>query len=182
MKYPEMFFMPILMFFDYFLTVLAAVQKEKKYSRHFKTRHYELNPKWQKSISKRQWINPRHILLTLIVTTLLVVAVEYIDFSADMVAVVEGCLFVVFGLVIGRHISNLLIFWHVGRKPEDLSGEVEIGHAMSLYFSLFQYIGFLFPMTLILAFTKSPFSFGGLLGVMILAIVHLKWIKRNNKG
>jgi len=182
MKYPEMILLPILMFLDYFLTVFAAVQKEKKYSRHFKIKHYELNPNWQKSISKMQWINPRHILLTLSITTLLIVAVEYFNLSASMVALLEGCLFIVFSLVIGRHISNILIFWYVGRKPENISGEVEMSHTLMLYFSLFQYMGFLLPMTLILVFTKSPFSLGGVLGVLILAFVHLNWIKKYNKS
>ena len=36
MKHPEIALLPILMFSDYFLTVLGTIQKDKKYSNHFK--------------------------------------------------------------------------------------------------------------------------------------------------
>ena len=60
MHHPELLLLPILMFADYFLTVLGAIHAEKKHSQHIRSEHYELNPAWQKARSGiRRKINRR---------------------------------------------------------------------------------------------------------------------------
>ncbi len=77
MKHPELILIPILMFSDYFLTVAGAVLKEKKYADHFKFEHYELNPIWQKEIAQKKWLNPKHIVLTIVFSSVLIFLMEF---------------------------------------------------------------------------------------------------------
>ena len=84
MNYPELLLLPILMFADYFLTVVGAVQKEKKYSNHFTVQNYELNPIWQQDIAQKKWLNLRHILFTVLITVLLIFLTEFFSISPPM--------------------------------------------------------------------------------------------------
>ncbi|MBK8921077.1 MAG: hypothetical protein IPM81_06140 [Saprospirales bacterium] len=59
MKHPELLLLPVFMLADYFLTLAGAIQAEKKYSHHFQTEQYELNPAWQPRLG------PRHLLITI---------------------------------------------------------------------------------------------------------------------
>jgi len=65
MHHPESLLIPVLMLCDYWLTVAGARAREGAYAEHFKTRHYELNPLWQKAIARKRWFNLRHLGLTL---------------------------------------------------------------------------------------------------------------------
>src|SRR2546426_6653463 len=140
MKHPQIILLPILMLADYFLTVLGAVKKEKGYSNHFKAQHYELNPIWQESISRKRWLNPRHILLTLVVSGGLAGILEVGDFPASLADGLFGCLFVFFGTVIGRHLCNILIFRRFAQRPEEISGQVAMAHSLALAISTYQYL------------------------------------------
>src|SRR5690242_2440703 len=93
MKHPQILLLPLLMFADYFLTVLGAVLRDKGYSNHFKLEHYELNPVWQKSIRQKRWVNPRHILLTLFVSFGFSALLEFGDVPKPMAECLFGCLF-----------------------------------------------------------------------------------------
>jgi hypothetical protein len=181
MKHPEIIILPILMFLDYFLTVLGAIQKEKKYSEHFKAQHYELNPIWQKQIAQKRWFNPRHILLTISISIVFAYLIEFCDMSSFFIQGLFGCLFVSFGMLIGRHLSNIMIFRYLAKRPQDVSGEVTMTHSLLLFTSAYQYLVVLIPIIFIAAFTPSPFVFGGLVGTILMIIVHIGWILRYKK-
>src|SRR6266704_948317 len=124
MKHPQIILLPLLMLSDYLLTVLGAIQKEKGYSYHFKAQHYELNPVWQESIGRKRWLNPRHLLLTLLVSCGLTGILEFGDFPVPFAEAMFGCLFVFFGALIGRHLCNILIFRRFAQRPDEISGQV----------------------------------------------------------
>src|SRR6266478_5578659 len=132
MKNPHLLLLPILMFADYFLTVFGAIQKERKYSLHFNSQHYELNPLWQKPISQKKWFNPRHILITVSLSALLAGALEFCNLPGPFVQGIFGFFFVFFGMAIGRHLSNILTFRRMAQKPEQISGEVAMDHSLLL--------------------------------------------------
>lgn len=125
--------------------------------------HYELNPIWQKSISQRKWFNLRHTLLVMAVTVVLV-----------------GVL-VVSGMLLGRHISNLLLFRYLARRPDQISGEVTISHQLVLAISMYQTMLVIIPMALIAIFSHNNFARGGLLGAALLFCVHLVWMYKAKK-
>lgn len=181
MKHPEIILLPILMFLDYFLTVLGATLKEKKHSEHFKSAHYELNPIWQRPIAKKKWFNPRHLFLTLLVSGLLFGMIECTTMPEYLIEGVLGCFFVLWGMIIGRHLSNIMIFRYLIRKPDDISGEVTVAHTFSLYISTYQYLVAAIPIALIAVFTPTPFVLGGLVGVCLLFVVHFRWAYRHKQ-
>lgn len=181
MKHPEIILAPILMFADYFLTVLGAVWREGTHSRYFKTRHYELNPAWQREIAGKRWFNPRHIVLTLLLCGILAGLIEFGDLPEALVQAVLGFVFIVFGTIIGRHLSNLLTFRRLGRGAGEISGYVTMSHALTLSISMYQYLVAVIPLGIIAAFNPTPFVLGGLGGAVLVMLVHLAWLRRHKK-
>ena len=181
MKHPEILLLPILMFSDYFLTVLGAIQKVKKYGDHFKTLHYELNPTWQKQISKKQWFNLHHILLTIIFTSILTLLIEFFNMPNFLVQEILGFLFVLFGMIIGRHLSNILAFQYLVMKPNEISGQITMAHTFQLYISTFQYLVCVVPMLIIAFFVPTPFIIGGLFGALSVIVIHVSWIYKHKR-
>ena len=181
MKHPEFLLVPVFMFADYFLTLAGAVLKDRKYGGHFKTEHYELNPVWQKAIAKRKWLNPKHIALVFVGTSVLILPMEFVEMPEPFIQAVLGCLLAVLGMVIGRHLSNLMIFRYVIRKPEEISGQVTLTHSLLLSWSLYQNLTVLVPLALIAIFAPSPFVIGACAGAVLLLAVHWKWIGQHRK-
>ena len=79
MLHPEVLFVPVLMLLDYYLTLYGAHLAEQSYRRHFKTEHYELNPIWQSAVSRRHWINLRHLACVVVVASTLVFLAEVLE-------------------------------------------------------------------------------------------------------
>ena len=181
MKNPELLLIPVFMLADYFLTLAGAVQMEKKYSDHFKTEHYELNPIWQRQVAQKKWFNPKHLLITVTVTSFLIVIGEFGKMPEYVVTGVLGCLLVLFGVIIGRHLSNLMIFRYIIRKPHEISGQVTMTHDFLLSLSLYQYIAVFVPFILIALFAPSPFVIGAVLAGVLLVLIHMDWIAKYRK-
>jgi hypothetical protein len=179
MKHPEALLLPVLMLADYYLTVLGAVQRDKKYSQHFKTPLYELNPLWQKQIQRKQWFSPRHTILALTLSALLIYLVEHSRTPAVIREGMLGCVLTVYTSILGRHISNLLIFRRMIRKPDEVTGEVTMAHRFVLSLSLYQSLMVLFPILLIALLSQSPYAIGGALGIGLFLAVHRVWIRKS---
>jgi hypothetical protein len=182
MKHIEVILVPILMFSDYFLTVLGAVLKEKKYSDHFKTQYYELNPALQKQIGLKKWVNPRHIALTLITSGILAFLVEFSGMPESISQGIFGCLFVFFGIIIGRHLSNIIIFRYLAANPAEISGQITMSHSLVLFMSTYQYLVVAVPMIFLAVFSPTPFVLGGLAGSGLVFAVHSQWIQLHRKN
>jgi hypothetical protein len=181
MKHPELLLIPTFMLADYFLTLAGAVQKEKKYGDHFKTEHYELNPIWQRQVAQKKWFNPKHLLLTVAVTLFLILMAELVEMPEYFVTGVLGCLLVFFGMVVGRHLSNLMIFRYMIKKPQDISGQVTMTHALLLSLSLYQYLVVFVPLILIALFAPSPFVVGAVWAGVLQVLIHMTWISKYRK-
>jgi hypothetical protein len=181
MKHPEFLLVPVFMFADYFLTLAGAVLKDRKYGNHFKTEHYELNPIWQEHVAEKKWLNARHILFTVVLSSALILLTQFVEMPEPFFQAVSGCLLAVLGMVIGRHLSNLMIFRYVIRKPEEISGQVTMAHALLLSVSLYQHLTILVPLALIAIFSPSPFVIGACVGAVLLLAVHLTWIGKHRK-
>jgi len=181
MNHPEFLLIPVFMFADYLLTVLAAGLKERKHDLHFRTDHYELNPMFQKDIQRKRWFSPRHALLAILSSTLVIGAVEFGDLPEVALEGFLGFFFVLYGLILGRHVSNLLIFRYMAKRPDEISGQVTLAHALMLHMSMHQYITFLLPLVLLGVFYPRPFVLGGLGGMVALLLIHTKWIILHKK-
>ncbi len=181
MKHPEIIILPILMLLDYFLTVFGAIQSEKRYSEHFKVQHYELNPIWQQQIAQKKWFSPRHFFMVVMISVALVYLAELGSLPDPAIQGILGCLFVSYGMIVGRHLSNIMIFRYFVDNPDDISGQVTMAHSISLTISTYQYLVVLIPMIFVAAFSPTPFVLGGLVGVVLVLLMHVKWILRHKK-
>jgi hypothetical protein len=175
-NHPESLLVPALMLTDYWLTVAGARLRDSGYASHFKTPSYELNPLWQKTIAGKRWLNGKHLALTVIVGTACVLLGEIPNQRIS--DVFFGFALAVFGLVNGRHLSNLALFAYVRRRPQTLSGSVTMSHELVLWLSLFQLAPVMLTLLLLWIIIPTPQVMGAVAGVAALSVVHLMWMRR----
>lgn len=181
MRHPEILLLPVLMFSDYFLTVWGAVLRERKHSEHFKLENYELNPIWQKEVRRKKRFNPRHILITVLVSAGLGILLQLDDTPDFLAEALCGCLFTVYGAVIGRHLNNIFVFRQMARKPQNIAGQVKMDHSLILAISMYQYLVVAVPVLIIALFTRTAFCAGAVWGVGMLFLMHVIWIRKNRR-
>jgi hypothetical protein len=177
MNHPEIIAVPVLMLADYTLTILGAKESAAVYRKHFVLASYELNPLWRKSVDEIHWFNPRHFALVCIVTLLLVIVDQNV-LPEWPIELGLGMLFGAWGMVCGRHLTNLLIFRFLKHHPEQISGQVNLSIRLTLKISQFTCLGVapLFAATAILA--PNQYTIGIALGVVVLAGVHSIWARK----
>lgn len=181
MTHPEVLLIPVLMFSDYFLTVWGSIQSEKGYRNHFKAEHYELNPIWRKTVAAHKWFNPRHIVLTLLLSGGFIYILESGTQTVGFSRFLLGVILVLYGMVLGRHLSNLLIFRYVSRTPSALTGEIKMSMQFIQWLSLFQTLGVFIPVTLIAFISSSYFAVGGSVGLLLFIFIQMVWMIRVGK-
>ncbi len=178
MKHYELLLLPLLMLLDYYLTVIGLRLAEKKYRRHFRTPHYELNPIWQKQVEKkRNWFNLRHLSLVALMTALLF-WLDHITVFDTSLPFFLGATVLVYATVIGSHLANIMIFRRCFKHPAAVSGEVNLAHTFVLKSSQYRCWALLVPFAVAAAFVRDPFLYGGVAGILILMLVHSVWLIR----
>ena len=178
MRHPEVLLAPLLMVFDYYLTLLGAYLAEHSYRRHFKTAHYELNPFWKNAMVRREWINLRHLGGVALAGGLLVALTDVLELDNVFLNPLLGFVFTCYALVLGRHLSNVLTFVHLARSPDDVTGEIHLSHDFVLSLSIYQLLAAGIPISFIAIFSPSDFVFGALAAVVALALVNTLWLAR----
>lgn len=178
MQHPEILFLPVLMITDYLLTIASARSKATAYDRHFKQEQFELNPIWQKDVASLKWINPKHIALTILYSAAVSFALETGVIPAWLILLLESFFFSTYACIIGRHVSNLLLFRYVRNNPSSLSGEVTLTYGFVLALSAFQLLTVILPMLSIVALLRHPVAIGSFAGVGYLFCVHIYWFFR----
>ncbi len=181
MKHPEFLLLPVMMFADYFLTVLGAVRRDRGYSDHIKTPHYELNPLWQAQIAKKQWFSLRHTLLVIGLSGSLLWLVEVGRLPGWFVQGSLGCLLVCYGVILGTHLGNILIFSYINAHPEEISGELTVSHRLVLVMSLAQQAAAILVMGCIAVFSPTDFVYGGVVGLVALITLKAAWMLKENR-
>jgi hypothetical protein len=182
MKHPEILLLPVLMLMDYYMTIWGAVLRDKNYSEHFKTEHYELNPVWQNAVGLKKWFNPKHLLITVFCSAFFAVYLQLDQISEQVVEMVLGFLFCFFGMVIGAHVANLVTFYRLNRNPEDISGQVTMSHGFLLSMSVSRYWLAGVPLAMVAIFSPTPFTLGALAAVLGLVVLHLSWMRKHRKA
>jgi hypothetical protein len=178
MKHPEFLLLPVAMIADYLLTIASARLRERGHAEHFKTEHFELNPVWQATVAKKRWFNPRYLVLTLALSTILIACVEGMPSFPQLVRFFAGVLIGVQGSVIGRHLCNLATFLYVRRHPDSIVGMVTLQHEFVLWLSIFQHGALLFVTGTLAIYEPQASVLGVFAGVAMIALVHLIWIAR----
>jgi hypothetical protein len=173
---------PVLMLADYYLTLAGAVLQKRRHAEHFEQQSYELNPVWQRSVAQRRWFNPRHLFLVVLVTCLVVFLLESGDVPDDAAQCLIAGLFVAQGMVVGRHLSNLLVFRRMDRYPDEVTGRVTMSHSLTLAVSTFQYLVVVVPVAVLAALDPTPTTFGGVAGAIAVLLAHGFWIWRHRRA
>jgi hypothetical protein len=89
---------------------------------------------------------------------------------------------VFFGMIVGRHLSNILIFRRFARRPEEVSGQVVMAHSLVLSISTFHYLVVAVPVAMIAVFCPTPFTIGGAVAAVSVFYVHYVWILRHKRA
>ena len=178
MKNAFVLLLPLLMLIDYYLTLIGARLYGRKYGQHVRLEQYELNPLWQTSINQPRWFNPRHLLLVILITLLLLPLAGWGTGSVWFDLFLSGTLLTSFAFIIGRHLANILTFYVAIKQPEAIEGEVQMSHVMSLRASQHQLFILFVPLLLSTWVTKHPFLIGGVTAVLVLWLVHWLWLWR----
>jgi len=185
MHHPEVLAVPFAMLADYYLTLYGSALSSKKYGRHLRSEHYELNPRWQLTVTRRQWLNPRHLFLVGAVTFLLVLfdamIGRYPEFTKFLHFFV-GMILTTFLCLIGRHTCNILLFRYVARHPASLSGEARFSHELSLAISQYQILMVAIPLAAAVAANPTDFMIGALASQVVLLYAHLVWGAKYRKA
>ena len=168
-----------LMLADYYLTILGYYLSNKKYREFFAVEHYELNPELQKPIYQRKLFNPRHLLLVFL-TGFLLYLINFIT-TYCYYQMVVGAFSVLFTVMLGRHMFNILTFLYVIKNSDLLSGQVTLSYRFSLKISQYLVLPSLLPMLLVCVIFPHPFVFGGILGIAILYFIHIIWLHKAKK-
>ncbi|MBI1380734.1 MAG: hypothetical protein GC161_06565 [Planctomycetaceae bacterium] len=181
MNHPELLAVPALMLVDYLLTILGAKKAAIVYRKHFVQATYELNPVWRTSVDQLRWFNPRHLAAVTLVALLLVLLERSESVPSSTIQLIAGALLGAFGVVCGRHLTNLLLFGFLIRNPREISGEVQLSMKLNLKISQFMIVGLVPVFAIVLVLLPHPYTVGTLLGVVTLALSHAVWARRANR-
>jgi len=174
MHHPVILALPVLMLLDYLLTILGVTAALGVYRQHFTTPHYELNPRLQKSVQQRRWINPRFVISACIFTAFVIL----LDRIWALDPMIMGVFLGIYGAVFGRHLNSLLYFHYLNRHPAEIEGHVYFTHQLILNRSLIDILGLLPLLGLIAVLVPQPEVIGAILGIMVMAFRHLMWARK----
>jgi len=175
MRHPEVFLVPLLLFLDYFLTLGGSKLAARKYSQHFKFEHYELNPLWQKSITQGKWLNRKHLVIVLLASFVCFIWADGWTEQSEVNEGVLGAALIFYSSVLAAHVNNLLVFWRLGRHPDEVSGEITLSHKYLLAVSRYRSFMALFPVALAAWLSPSPFLWGGVASLVMFNVVQAIW-------
>jgi hypothetical protein len=184
MKYPVVITLPFLMLTDYYLTLLSKVLKDKKLSKFIILEEWELNPIYQVAINQKRLINIKHLFFTIFLSSLVIYLTEFCNLPQEFIDFLLGMLIIMYSIIIGGHISNILWCCYVIKREDQLSGQIHYTYEATLYSSMPKYLLPVFPLIVIYIYTGNLFVLGGVCGVIVQMISLLrfnKMMKRRKK-
>jgi hypothetical protein len=166
---------PLFMMADYYLTLLGQ-KFSKEYREHYVTKGYEVNPMWQKDVGRLIWLNPKQLALVVIVTVIFYCIIQSLyDRHSTMLQLLMGMITAPYVIVLGRHLSNLLLFSYIRKNPSLLEGKLIIPYQYTLVASRIAVVPGIIIFIVVYAFTRNTFALGGTIGSAILYCVHYFW-------
>ncbi|HNT34968.1 MAG TPA: hypothetical protein PKH07_08225 [bacterium] len=178
MKHPEIILLPVLMLADYYLTLYSDYLRLKKHSDYFDLESFELNLGMQKEIRNRRLFSPKHCIGVVFMT----LALWCTSLAEEGVyEFILGFFLVTFGILLSRHIANIVMFDFVRRNAETIHGKISVSYEFSLCSSRSSISVSLIPLILVSVFRPSIFVFGGILANLNLIYVHFAWGRRHRK-
>ncbi|MCB0747467.1 MAG: hypothetical protein KDC90_08380 [Ignavibacteriae bacterium] len=99
----------LLMLSDYFLTLAQEKERKEHYSENYQSYPFntiEGSPAFQKSVSKLQIINPKHLIATIIIGSGIPILI--LIMPAYLREIFLGYVWGIFLIVITQHLNNLM--------------------------------------------------------------------------
>lgn len=176
MNHPERLALLPLFLASFGLSVLGQTMADKVYRKHFST-SFEANAYLRTAVNQRNWLNPRLILglVLLLIITLLADQMPQVGEPDLIMDLLFTAMFTYFAVIIGRHLSSLLIFNHVNRNPSELSGVIQMTTRLQMHFALFQHVAVIPVVVLLTIYSPNRYTVGALLGVSLLMGANLFW-------
>ena len=179
----EILLLPILMIADYYLTILGAVLREKKYGDYFPVETYELNPGYREEIDDKKLFSARFIGQLALNFGILFLASFFLrDHLEFLYWIVLGFYLTLFAYINGLHLSNIANFLFIKSNSDEMKGEIRISHRYNLHSALFANFILLAPLVFILIFSYSHFVAGALIAVIYNVFLCLMWIVKNRNS
>ena len=171
-----------LMFSDYYLTIWGIKLRNKGHSNYFEIENYELNPFWQNDIHDQKMFNMRQVTITIATSCFFVYVFEYADLNSYLKEGLLGLLLAHYGMLTGRHFSNLLIYSYTIQHPNNLNGKIKQNHEFGLHSSLYQYFVAIVPLVIIAVVYPKPLIINCAAGASLSIITHKLWIRKYRKN
>ena len=175
MRHPLVLIIPPLMLLDYFLTVLGARLREGRYAEHFKFPDYETNLMFREVIRKKKWVSLKHLCFVALAMGACIYWAHAWQGDDPISEAIFGGVLILFAMIDGFHISNILTFHWLLRRPDQVTGEVFMTQRYVVHLTRCRTLAVLFPIVVAAALVRSPFLFGGVASVFSLIVGQSFW-------
>jgi hypothetical protein len=166
----------LLMWSDWLLTVLQEKERADHYSEHYEsypTNTIEGHPAFQSSVSKRQWIRPKHLAAALAVAA--VVSIMLMVIPPIWSELLLGYVWGVFGIVSTQHLTNL-IGYRASRRG--LHGKLWIHQRTAYLVQSGRYFSIALLLLILSILSGSVMIYGVTIAGFISSLRQLIWLKR----
>jgi hypothetical protein len=181
MQHPLVLIIPPLMLLDYFLTVVGARLREGGYAEHFKFPDYETNPMFRDVIRKKKWISLKHLCFVALATAACLYWAHAWQGDDPVSEAIFGGVLILFSTIDGFHVSNILTFHWLLRRPDQVTGEVFMTQRYVVHLTRCRTFAMLFPIVVAAALVPSPFLLGGVASVFSLIVGQSFWAWRDSR-
>ena len=164
------------MFSDWLLTILQEREQRAHYSEHYQSypiNTIEGNPLYQSSVKAAQIVNPKHLIIALILSILTTYALVWIPqyWHAAFIGYVWG----IFLIVITTHLGNL-IGYRAGRHG--LHGIIFLHLRTGYLIQMGRYLALAVFLILLAISSASPFIMGVAIAGVTSAARQLLWLRK----
>lgn len=160
--------------FDYFSSRFAFKLYSKKLKNYYEYEIFELNPYQRDSVEGGKY-NLWHLIGLLFICALLSIS-YYIGFNEF--SFFQGFSVSFFGYIVSRNVRTLIIYHKFNNNPKALIGKVKETYFYTLDRLLGEVIGVTIFLLIIFVFIPSFFTFGLVLGPLLMLFQGKKWKKK----
>lgn len=165
-----------LMWIDWLLTINQEKERVDHYYRHYQsypTNTIEGNPALQSSVFKQQIINPKHLILALIIGIIVGLTITFIPQLGRQIFL--GYVWGLFLIVITQHLTNLLGY---RAARQGISGKIWMHQRVGLITQAGRYFSLALLLALLAFFSGSQFIIGVTIAGGTSALRQLLWMRK----
>jgi hypothetical protein len=166
----------LLMWADWLLTIAQEKERAEHYSEHYEsypTNTIEGHPALQSSVSKRQWVSPKHLIAALAVAA--VVSIMLMVIPLIWSELLLGYVWGVFVIVCTQHVNNL-IGYRASRRG--LHGKLWMHQRTAYLVQSGRYFSIALLLLILSILSGSVMIYGVTIAGFVSSLRQLIWLKR----